>query len=463
MHIQAQKLAYVHFLLYFEGTLILEATVKNVVYGNKNEFFLLISIFFRTFAPRLTITNRMMNIYFWFVRLAALFGHQKAKLLVRGQKYALREVKEWAGQLDSNSSVIWIHVASVGEFEQVRPIIERLRQEQTNHKILLTFFSPSGYEARKDYPMVDKVLYLPFATVRNAKKWVKALPLEMVIFVKYEFWPSYLKQLKKNHIPTYLISAIFRPNQLFFKPWGRGYRQLLSCFSHIFVQDLDSQQLLAKYHINSVTIAGDTRFDRVLEIKNQAQVLPILDGFSTGAQRVLIAGSTWPKDEQYITRYLTEHEDTKLVLVPHELHPSHLHQIFQLFEGRYIRYTEATPLNIDKCRILLVDRIGLLSSIYRYGHVAYIGGGFGVSIHNTLEAAVYGIPVIFGPKWHKFREAKGLLQAQAALSVRNYKEFASALDTAFINQQMMGERATQYVQSESGATNIIYNALFQQK
>lgn len=403
-----------------------------------------------------------MNLYFWILRLAALLGNHKAKLLVRGQKHALLEAQQWCASL-GDSTILWIHAASVGEFEQVRPIIERFRQEHPHRKILLTFFSSSGYEVRKDYPMVDKVLYLPFATVRNAKKWIKTLPLEMAIFVKYEFWPAYLKQLKKNNIPTYLISAIFRPNQLFFKPWGRGYRRLLSCFSHIFVQDIDSQQLLAKYRIHSVTIAGDTRFDRVLEIKNQAKVLPILENFSTDAQRILIAGSTWIKDEQYIARYLTEHENTKLILVPHELTSTHLHQIFQLFEGRYIRYTEANPLNIDKCRILLVDTIGLLSSIYRYGHVAYIGGGFGTGIHNTLEAAVYGIPVIFGPKWQKFREAQGLLQAQAALSVRNYKEFANALDTAFTNQQMMGERATQYVQSESGATNIIYNALFQQK
>ena len=416
-------------------------------------------IFFTNFAPHLIIANSIMNLYFWIVRLVALFGHRKAKALVRGQKHALSEAQQWCATLNGQK-VTWIHVASVGEFEQVRPIIERLREEQPLRKILLTFFSPSGYEARKDYPMVDKVLYLPFATVRNAKKWVKTLPLEMVIFVKYEFWPSYLKQLKKHNIPTYLISAIFRPNQLFFRPWGIGYRRLLSCFTHIFVQDLDSQQLLAKYNIQSVTIAGDTRFDRVIEIKNQQKQLPVLEGFTTGADKVLIAGSTWPKDEQFLARYLAEHEDIKLVLAPHEINPSHLHQIFQLLEGRYIRYTEATPLNIDKCRVLVVDTIGTLSTIYRYGHVAYIGGGFGVSIHNTLEAAVYGIPVIFGPKWQKFREAKGLLQAQAALSVSNYKEFANALDTAFATQEMMGERAAQYVQNESGATKIIYEALF---
>ena len=403
-----------------------------------------------------------MNIYFWILRLAALCGHHKAKLLVRGQQQALAAAQQWAATL-GDAHILWIHVASVGEFEQVRPIIERLRKEQPRRKILLTFFSPSGYEARKNYPLADLVLYLPFATLRNAKKWVSTLPLEMAIFVKYEFWPSYLRQLKKNNIPTYLISAIFRPSQLFFQPWGILYRQLLRCFTHIFVQDLQSQQLLAKYNIFDVTIAGDTRFDRVTEIMQQAKDLPVVEGFTIAAPRVIIAGSTWPQDERLLARYLAEHEDTKLVLVPHEIHRQHLHQLFQLFEGRHTRYTEANPLNIDKSRVLLVDTMGLLSSIYRYGHVAYIGGGFGVSIHNTLEAAVYGMPVIFGPKWQKFREAKGLLQAQAALSVRNYKEFARALDTAFATQQMMGERAANYVQSECGATDIIYKALFQQK
>ena len=418
--------------------------------------------FYCNFAPLFKpVYYRIMNIYFWILRLAALFGHHKAKLLVQGQKQALVQAQQWV-QTIGNARVLWIHVASVGEFEQVRPIIERLRNEQPQRKILLTFFSPSGYEARKDYPLVDKVLYLPFATLRNAKKWINTLPLEMAIFVKYEYWPAYLKQLKKHLIPTYLISAIFRSNQLFFQPWGIGYRRLLHCFTHIFVQDLHSQQLLAKYHIHPVTIAGDTRFDRVLQIQQQAKDLPIVEGFTTNAQRVIVAGSTWPKDEQFLARYLAEHEDTKLILAPHEIHTQHLHQIFQLFEGRYTRYTEATPHNIDKCNILLVDTIGLLSSIYRYGHVAYIGGGFGVGIHNTLEAAVYGMPVIFGPKWQKFREAQGLLQSQAALSVRNYKQFANALDTAFASQPIMGEHAANYVQSESGATNIIYQALFQQ-
>jgi 3-deoxy-D-manno-octulosonic-acid transferase len=400
-----------------------------------------------------------MNIYFWIVRLAALFGHRKARLLVRGQKNALKEVQDWSKTL-FNAPVTWIHVSSVGEFEQVRPIIERIRNHRSSRKILLTFFSPSGYEARKNYPLVDKIAYLPFATRRNAKKWLMTLPLEMAIFVKYDLWPSYLKQLKKKNVPTYLISAIFRRNQLFFKPWGIGYRRLLRCFTHIYVQDLDSQQLLSKYGIFNSSVAGDTRFDRVMEIKQKAKELPAVEGFTMCEQKIIIAGSTWPKDEQYLARYLNEHPELKLVLVPHEINQEHLHQIFQLFEGRYTRYTEATPLNVDKCRVLLVDTIGVLSSIYRYGNVAYIGGGFGEGIHNTLEAAVYGIPVVFGPKWQKFREARGLIQTQAALSVRNYKEFARAIDTALATQQIMGERATHYVQSECGASDIIYKNLF---
>ena len=400
-----------------------------------------------------------MNVYFWILRLAALFGHKKARKLVQGQSRSLADVQEWVSTLGGRK-VVWVHVASVGEFEQARPILERLRREQPQRRVLLTFFSPSGYELRKDYPLVDKVAYLPFATRRNAKKWLSALPLEMAVFVKYEFWPAYLKALKKHGVTTYLISAIFRPGQLFFLPWGRGYRKLLHCFEHIFVQDLNSATLLQKYGVHHVTVAGDTRFDRVLEVKNAAKDLPIVDGFVAGAEHVIIAGSTWQKDEQFLARYMSEREGVKLVLVPHEIDEKHLHEIFQYFDGRFVRYTEATAMSLDKCRILLVDTIGVLSSIYRYGHVAYIGGGFGVSIHNTLEAAVYGIPVVFGPTWKKVRAAHGLLAAGAAITVKNYREFAAALDTAFTNRTVMGNAATRYVDSECGATETIYKEIF---
>lgn len=399
-----------------------------------------------------------MNIYFWILRLAALLGHKKARRLVKGQARALAELREWVATL-GGSQVLWFHAASVGEFEQARPIIERLHSELPFRKVLLTFFSPSGYELRKNYPLVDKVTYLPFATRRNARKMLEILPLEAAVMVKYEFWPAYLKALKAKHIPTYLISAIFRPGQLFFLPWGKMYLKLLHAFEHIFVQDQSSSDLLQRYGVKEVTVAGDTRFDRVMEVRKQAKDLPMVDGFVAGAPRVIVAGSTWQRDEQYLARYMAEREDVKLVLVPHEIDSAHLHEIFQYFEGRYVRYTEATPQNVNKCRVLLVDTIGVLSSIYRYGHVAYIGGGFGVSIHNTLEAAVYGMPVVFGPTWKKFREAHGLLAAGAAITVKNYREFADALDRAFDNQSIMGQRANDYVQSECGATDKILKQL----
>lgn len=399
-----------------------------------------------------------MNIYFWILRLAALLGHKKARKLVKGQARALAELREWAATL-GGSQVLWFHAASVGEFEQARPIIERLHSELPFRKVLLTFFSPSGYELRKNYPLVDKVTYLPFATRRNARKMLEILPLEAAVMVKYEFWPAYLKALKAKHVPTYLISAIFRPGQLFFLPWGKMYLKLLHAFEHIFVQDQSSSDLLQRYGVKEVTVAGDTRFDRVMEVRKQAKDLPMVDGFVAGAPRVIVAGSTWQRDEQYLARYMAEREDVKLVLVPHEIDSAHLHEIFQYFEGRYVRYTEATPQNVNKCRVLLVDTIGVLSSIYRYGHVAYIGGGFGVSIHNTLEAAVYGMPVVFGPTWKKFREAHGLLAAGAAITVKNYREFADALDRAFDNQSIMGQRANDYVQSECGATDKILKQL----
>lgn len=400
-----------------------------------------------------------MNLYFWILRLAALLGHRKAQKLVVGQATVMSALEQWRATT-FDAPVLWIHVASVGEFEQARPIIERLSKELPFRKILLTFFSPSGYEMRKDYPLVDKVMYLPFATACNAKKWLEILRPEMAVFVKYEFWPAYLKALKKNAVPTYLISAIFRPGQLFFLPWGRGYRQLLHCFQHIYVQDGASMELLQKYGVQHVSVAGDTRFDRVVEVRSHAKELPIVATFAMECERVIVAGSTWPKEEEMLARYVAEHENVRLVLVPHEIHDGHMREIFQMFEGRYIRYTDATPASMQKCRVLVVDTIGLLSSIYRYGQVAYVGGGFGVGIHNTLEAAVYGMPVVFGPNWRKFREARGLLEAGAGVSVKNYKEMAAALDKAFEQKEEMGKRAEEYVKSECGATEKIYGEIF---
>ncbi len=399
-----------------------------------------------------------MYLYFLLLHIAALFGHRKARLLVRGEKEALRKIETYKKEHGLDHAV-WIHAASVGEFEQARPIIERLRTERPQQKILLTFFSPSGYELRKNYDKVDIVTYLPFATPRKARRFVSLVQPAKAIFIKYEFWPAYLMELHRQGIPTYSVSAIFRPKQLFFLPWGKPYLRLLSYFAHIYVQDEASMQLLQAHGITHTSVAGDTRFDRVNEIAGHAKQIPTVERFVAGAAKVIIAGSTWPQDEELLARYMDTHEDTKLVLVPHEIHEAHLHEIFQIFHGRYVRYTEANEMNIGHTRVLLLDTLGMLSSIYQYGQVAYIGGGFGVGIHNTIEAAVYGVPVLFGPNYQHFREAKGLIATGAGTSVKNYEEFEQAMDHALANHEAMGHAARQYVESELGATERIYKTM----
>ncbi len=424
-----------------------------------------------------------MYFYILLIRIAALFGHRKARLMVEGQKKLHMDGKQLTvNGKEIAKGAVWIHVSSVGEFEQARPLIERLRKEQPQRKIVLTFFSPSGYELRKNYELVDAVLYLPFAVKKNAQAFIEALQPQMAIFVKYEFWPAYLHELKKRGIPTYSISAIFRPGQLFFKPWGKWYLKLLHYFTHIYVQDDASLELLQQHGIGHCSVAGDTRFDRVFNLsrslasgeKKDERLRPI-DVFTQGCERVIVAGSTWPKDEELLARYMNVQRDqmpctngqTKLILAPHEIHEEHLHFIFNLFQGRAIRYTSLSGLDpiaqrniLQHAQVLVIDTIGLLSSIYYFGQVAYIGGGFGVGIHNTIEAAVYGMPVIFGPNYQHFREAKGLLAAKAARSIKNYRELEPALDTALDQHSEIGTRAAAYVQSELGATNKIFNDLF---
>lgn len=413
-----------------------------------------------------------MYLYFLLIRIAALFGHKKARLLVRGQAETLKDLTAKRSNSDSGlsatavyqrSGLIWIHAASVGEFEQARPLIERLRREKPQHKIVVTFFSPSGYEMRKNYAQADGVYYLPFATRTNARRFLDALQPTMAIFVKYEFWPAYLHELKKRNIPTYSISAIFRPGQLFFRPWGKWYLDTLRCFTHIYVQDQASLQLLRESGISHSSIAGDTRFDRMAEVTAHPKQIPVVEQFVGGSRQVIVAGSTWPQDEELLARFIDNSLAIKLILVPHEIDDKHLHTIFELFEGRMVRYTRANDVNIRHARVLVVDTMGLLSSIYPYGQVAYIGGGFGVGIHNTIEAAAYGMPVLFGPNFQHFREAKGLIAAGAAESVKNYDELQNALLRALDNYAETGARAAKYVQSELGATDKIYKEIFQNK
>ena len=338
----------------------------------------------------------------------------------------------------------------------------------------MTFFSPSGYEARKNYELADGVFYLPFPTRRNARKFLDALQPSMAIFVKYEFWPAYLRELKKRAIPTYCISAIFRPTQRFFHWYGRSALNLLKCFTHIFVQDGASRRLLAEHGVHDCSVAGDTRFDRVKEVKERLTVsgerLTPIAQFVEGAEHVIVAGSTWPEDEILLKQYIEE-SDAKLILVPHEIDEVHLHFIFKLFQGRMVRYsyvvnnTELTPESrqniLYHAQVLLIDTMGLLSSLYQFGQVAYVGGGFGVGIHNTIEAAVYGLPVIFGPNYLHFREAIGLIEAGAARSIKNYQELEQALNTALDQHAFIGAKASAYVESELGATSKIYREIFE--
>ena len=396
----------------------------------------------------------------------------------KGQRTTLD--KKHVALLEQNSGAIWIHAASVGEFEQARPLIERLKANGEKRKIVVTFFSPSGYEARKNYELADGVYYLPLPTRRNAKRFIKVLQPSMAIFVKYEFWPAYIRELKKRGIPTYSICAIFRPKQYFFRWWGHSQLKVLRSFTHLFVQNEASRALLEQHKVTNVSVAGDTRFDRMAAVRangertNGEKLTPVAQ-FTDGCEQVIVAGSTWPKDEALLAQYMENarmmNERVKLILVPHELNEEHLHYIFNLFQGRYVTYSALSQqhaafspvsrLNIlQHADVLVVDTMGLLSSIYTFGHVAYIGGGFGEGIHNTIEAAAYGMPVLFGPNYDIFREAHELINIQAARSIHNYHELDEALHTALNQHTEIGARAAAYVESELGTTDKIFAKIF---
>lgn len=407
----------------------------------------------------------------------SLFG-QKIRILFRGQRQTLNATHR--AQLESLHGAIWFHAASVGEFEQARPLIERLKANGERRKVVVTFFSPSGYEARKDYEYADGVFYLPFATRRNAKRFIEALQPSMAIFIKYEFWPAYIRALKKRGIPTYSICSIFRPEQHFFRWWGKGQLKTLKNFTHLYVQDEASRALLIEHGVHQVSVAGDTRFDRMAEVREHSAIshqlserLTPIAQFAGESARVIVAGSTWPEDEVLLKQYMSLQDSafslqTKLILVPHEINEEHLHAIFKLFEGRMVKYSAVSEMNnavsrlniLQRADVLVVDTMGLLSSIYHFGQVTYIGGGFGVGIHNTIEAAAYGKPVIFGPNYHHFREAQGLIDAGAARSIKNYSELEAALTTAFEQHETIGTKAAEYVQSELGATEKIFKDIF---
>ena len=382
----------------------------------------------------------------------------KAKQFYRGRKGIWARIKS---QVEPGVDIIWFHCSSLGEFEQGRPVIEAIKQNKPNAKILLTFFSPSGYEVRKNFSGVDYIFYLPLDTRSNASRFIKMVNPAMVIFIKYEFWYHYLNELKKKNIPTYLVSAIFRSDQVFFKPYGGWYRKFLKSFTYFFVQNQQSRELLEKIGFTNVVVTGDTRFDRVVRVAADAKSIPIVVSF-VGNHKVLVAGSTWPRDEDVILPLINKFPELKVVVVPHEVTESHVNDILSKTPVRAVRFTKTNTEDVKQARILVVDTIGLLSSIYRYGYIAYIGGGFGVGIHNTLEAAACGIPVIFGPNYNKFQEAKDLIACKAGFSIKTYDELEDLLNLLLFDKnfyQLSASEAKQFVNSNVGATKEILKVI----
>ncbi len=401
--------------------------------------------------------NLGIRAYTLAIRLASPFN-EKAALWIKGRKNIQKKISTVN---KGSHRLVWFHAASLGEFEQGRPVMEALKKEQPDTRILLTFFSPSGYEIRKNYAGADYIYYLPADTPRNARHFIESVQPDAAVFVKYEYWYNYLNQLNKRHIPTYLISAIFRKEQPFFKTWGGLHRKMLHFFTRMFIQDEESARLLSSIGIQAFEQTGDTRFDRVKQIADTAQDIDKVTHFLNGAPAV-VCGSTWPPDEELLLDYINrDNTNFKWIIAPHEIGENHIRTILGKCQKKVIRYTQDEAGETD-AKVLIIDCIGLLSSIYRYGKIAYIGGGFGVGIHNTLEAAVYGIPVIFGPRYQKFNEAVTLIQQGGAFSIHNKTELDELLDSLLQDQaitETAGRQALAYVNSQLGATAIIMKYL----
>jgi len=427
--------------------------------------------------------NLIIYVYLLGVAIYSLFN-EKVKKMWRGERDAFRVLRE---KVEPGAHYVWFHAASLGEFEQGRPLMEEIRRTHPELKILLTFFSPSGYEVRKDYKGADIICYLPLDTIRNARRFLRLIRPEMAFFIKYEFWYNYLHILKHRGVPLYSVSSIFREGQIFFRWYGRQYGRVLKCFTHFYVQNEKSRELLHGLGIDNVTVVGDTRFDRVLQIKSLASTpSPKEKGvasFVGDCPKVFVAGSSWPPDEEIFIRYFREHPDWKLIIAPHVIGEDHLQQIEKLLEGRSVvrlsrlqgaggagtagsagssgsSGTTGTTETTESAggAVLIIDCFGLLSSIYRYATVTYVGGGFGVSIHNTLEAAVWDKPVIFGPENQKFQEAQGLKASGGGFEIKGYDDFAQLMtrfsnDPAFLDDA--SRKAGQYVESLAGATHKI--------
>ena len=413
------------------------------------------------------IYNIVIYFVLWGIAIASLFN-EKVRKMWRGEREAFKILKQ---KVDPNAKYIWFHAASLGEFEQGRPLMERIRKDYPQYKILLTFYSPSGYEVRKNYEGADIICYMPVDTRLNAIRFLRLVRPVMAFFIKYEFWSNFLHILKHRNIPTYSVSSIFREDQVFFKWYGRSYAGVLKCFTRFFVQNEESKRLLEGIGITAVDVVGDTRFDRVLQIKEAAKQLPICEAFRTGVAssqsaevphhdfKVFVAGSSWTPDENIFIPFFNEHKDWRLLIAPHVIAEEHLKLILSLIKGKkVVRYTQTTPEEAAEADVLIIDCFGLLSSMYNYGDVAYIGGGFGVGIHNTLEAAVWNMPVIFGPNNKKFQEAQGLLKSGGGFEINTYEDFSGLMsslmnDDTFLKQA--GDKAGTYVAHLAGATDKV--------
>lgn len=413
------------------------------------------------------IYNIVIYFVLWGIAIASLFN-EKVRKMWRGEREAFKILKQ---KVDPNAKYIWFHAASLGEFEQGRPLMERIRKDYPQYKILLTFYSPSGYEVRKNYEGADIICYMPVDTRLNAIRFLRLVRPVMAFFIKYEFWSNFLHILKHRNIPTYSVSSIFREDQVFFKWYGRSYAGVLKCFTRFFVQNEESKRLLEGIGFTAVDVVGDTRFDRVLQIKEAAKHLPICEAFRTGVAssqsadvphhdfKVFVAGSSWPPDENVFIPFFNEHKDWRLLIAPHVIAEEHLKLIFSLIKDKkVVRYTQTTPEEAAEADVLIIDCFGLLSSMYNYGDVAYIGGGFGVGIHNTLEAAVWNMPVIFGPNNKKFQEAQGLLKSGGGFEINTYEDFSGLMsslmnDETFLKQA--GDKAGTFVAHLAGATDKV--------
>lgn len=430
--------------------------------------------------------NLIIYLYLCGVAIASLFN-EKVRKMWRGEREAIRVLRE---KVDPQAQYVWFHAASLGEFEQGRPLMERLRRDHPEYKILLTFFSPSGYEVRKNYDGADIVCYLPLDTISNARRFLRTVRPVMAFFIKYEFWYNYLHVLKHRGVPVYSVSSIFRPNQVFFRWYGRQYSRVLKCFTHFFVQNEVSKELLATLGIHNVDVVGDTRFDRVLQVKEAAEslenvayfchynisndpnpdddeVVTACAGFVRPAG-VFVAGSSWPPDEDIFIRYFRDKQlfgygKWKLIIAPHVIDESHLQEIEQKLDGyKVVRYTKFDCYQFESADVLIVDCYGLLSSIYRYGDIAYVGGGFGVGIHNVVEAAVWGKPVFFGPNNQRFQEAQGLKACGGGIEIGSYDDFAARMDQLISQPQSveaLGRAAADYVSSRAGAVESIFGII----